>query len=208
MASLAPRSIRSASVAVLLLLSPLAAAQAPAGTITLYTDRAAWETDALAAGLSIATEDFAAQPPSHPFFSLGGIDLEVLPPQRAAQNYDAGNERLGYTSGGGRTLGIDYIGGTTTLFGFAVDTGPTVVLVNALDVDGDDLNTGGGGTGFVGVLGTAALAVDPSTTEVFTSGLSSFVWYDNVSVAFVPEPGTAVLLGAGLLGLVLRARRR
>ncbi len=184
---------------------------ANAGTITFFTDRAAWVTAATNAGLAVTTEDFSTAPPAYPDLTVGGIDFSVG--IRAGIPYDVLNQRIGYTSGGGRTLSLDYTGGSLMLFGFGMDLGPQVGNVSATDIDGVAIATGilGPAGHFVGLLGTAAF--DPANPfpsnpalsgghEFGTSGLGPNVYFDNLSVATgaaaVPEPTTLALLGLGL----------
>ena len=192
---------------------------AAGGVISFFTDRAAWETAATNAGLTVTTDDFSTEPPNYPDLTVGGVDFSTV--IRAGTLYDSVNERIGFTSGGGRTLGLDYTGGTSTLFGFGLDLGPNVGNVATTDVDGEDIAMGAGGATdhFVGLLGTAPL--DPANpfpsngalaggNEFGTSGLGGSVYFDNLSVAtgVVPEPGSLIFLGFGCVGIDLSRRKR
>ena len=110
---------------------------ANAGVITFFTDRPAWVTAATNAGLTVTTDAFSTAPPAYPDLTVGGIDFSIG--IRAGIPFDAVNERIGYISGGGRTLSLDYTGGSLMLFGFGVDLGPTVGNVGTTDIDGVDI---------------------------------------------------------------------
>lgn len=196
----------------------LASTTVNAGTITLYTDRAVWLADAAAAGLTVTTDDFSQQPPNYPNISdVGGSNwtLDI----REGVPWDAGSGRLGYTTGGGRTLSLDYTGGAGQVFGFGIDLGPTVGLLRTSDTDGDALADGGGSPTphFLGLLGTAVFAPAngplSGAHEIGTSGLAPDVYFDNLSVATanvsaVPIPAAAWLLGTALIGLLGVGQRR
>lgn len=192
-----------------LLMAGLADA-ASAGTITFYTDRATWLAAASTAGLVVTTEDFSVEPTGLPDLTVGGVDFTLTP---SAAPYDSTNERIGYTGGGGNTLGFDITAASVPLFGFGLDLGPIIGNLRTTDVDGASLANGTSGAAghFIGLLGTAAL--DPAnpfpsnsalsgTNEFGTSGLGAAVYFDNLSVATaVPEPGSLLLVALGLAGL-------
>lgn len=163
----------------------LLSCSANAGMPNFYTDRATWESDVAAVGLTIATEEVAVAPLNYSSIVIGGVDFFV---SARPGTYDALNERIGYTSGGGRTLGLDHVGGLSSLFGFGLDKGPTIGLMRTTELDGDF----GSGSAeidemFLGVLGTVALEETnsslPGAAEYFTSGLGARVYFDNLSVA-------------------------
>ncbi len=196
-----------------LLLGHAAAAQA--GTLTFYTDRAAWLADAATAGLTVTVEDFASDPGSLAALDVGGVEIAITSTRAV---WDAGNERIGYLSGGGRLLTFDVVSSLSPLFGFGLDLGPTIGNIGTTDVDGVSLaeGAGGGDPHFLGVLGTAAL--DPANPfpsnpalsfddEFLTSGLALSVHLDDLSVATgVPEPGRLGLLA--FASAALAASRR
>ncbi len=192
---------------------------AVAGTISFFTDRAAWKTAATTAGLTVTTEDFSAPPSAFSGITVGGINFGAgggpLPV------YDAANGRIGYTvncgeSCGGVVLNLDFAAGAG-LFGFGLETG-TVGNLRALDLDGASLTPTG--SGFIGLLGTVEFdltnPIGPSpllgANEFFTSGFSDQVFFDNLSVATnlsaVPIFAALPLLLTGLAGLGLTGWRR
>lgn len=200
-------------------LAVLAAGAANAGVITFFDDRTSWENAVIAAGLTLTTEDFAAMPATYPNLDVGGVRFTV--PDGLAV-YDAANQRVGHTSGGGRTLGLDYTGGLPPLFGFGLDLGPTTGNLRATDVEGVGLADHGLGTAghFVGLLGTRPLdPANPFPTnpalagwfEFGTSGLAGDVYLDNLSVATgalpVAEPPAMALAALGLVAAGLGRRR-
>jgi len=78
---------------------------------------------------------------------------------------------------------------------YGVGTARFVVTGNAA-TDGDDIFVGMFNFGVDGVLNNSNLSI-PETALIFGSA----------SINVIPEPGTASLLGLGLLGLVLAGRR-
>ena len=206
-----------AFISLIIPLVGLASTAVNAGTISFYTDRGAWLADAAAAGLTVTTDGFSQAPPSYPNISVGGSNwtLDI----REDIPWDGANGRLGYTSGGGRVMSLDYTGGAAQVFGFGLDLGPTTGLLRASDIDGDSMADGDGSTTdhFLGLLGTAmfnpANALEGSAHEISTSGLGENVYFDNLSVATsgvsaVPIPAAAWLFGTALIGLVGVGQRR
>lgn len=188
---------------------------ANAATLNFYTDRTTWQNDIVAQGLSVVIEDFSSDPGSLPTINVGGVNFETS----GTAPYNAGNGWVGYSTGGGVVLTLDYIGGSTDLFGFGLDIGPISGNIRVSDFDGDDLAMGAGEPvpHFIGVLGDFAL--DPANpfpsnfalsgvVEFLTSGLggSGDVYFDNLSVAVAPIPLPAMVWPFGVVLLVLRKR--
>ncbi|MEM7469171.1 MAG: hypothetical protein AAF387_20130 [Pseudomonadota bacterium] len=193
----------------------LLATLADAATLSFYTDRTTWQNEAASQGLSVIVEDFSSNPGSLPMISVGGINFETS----ATVDYNAGSGWIGYTTGGGVVLTLDYLGGSTSMFGFGLDIGPISGNIRVTDVTGDDLAMGNGEPSphFIGVLGDFAL--DPANpfpsnpplsgvVEFLTSGLggSGDVYFDNLSVAVAPIPVPAMVWPFALILIGIRKR--
>jgi hypothetical protein len=123
----------------------------------------------------------------------------------------------GFTSGGTPLLGVPLVAGAPGAVAFSSGGGVSVTAVGAAWSAGTvavTLPTSMGGTittsfaGYdnrVGGVGTLQL-VTPIRIDSNVSG-ASVVW-TSLRLTFVPEPATALLLGAGTLGLAAHGRRR
>jgi hypothetical protein len=79
------------------LLFLVVARPASADVNAFYTDFASSQADANTAGVAITTEDFAADSPLCPAFSVAGIVYMVDAHQGF---FDSNNQQVGFTSGG------------------------------------------------------------------------------------------------------------
>jgi hypothetical protein len=123
----------------------------------------------------------------------------------------------GFTSGGTPLLGVPLVAGAPGAVAFSSGGGVSVTAVGAAWSAGTvavTLPTSMGGTittsfaGYdnrVGGVGTLQL-VTPIRIDTNISG-ASLIW-TSLRLTFVPEPATALLLGAGTLGLAAHGRRR
>ena len=123
----------------------------------------------------------------------------------------------GFTSGGAPLLGVPLVAGapgalatsagggvSVTAVGAAWSAG-TVVVTLPTSLGGVSTTSFAGYDNRVGGVGTLQL-VTPIRFNSNVSGPS--VMWASLRLTFVPEPATALLLGAGVLGFAARGRRR
>ncbi len=92
--------------------------------------------------------------------------------------------------GGGWTTGNVQVIGTT---------GPFAGRILASTTGTDQRTAGGGGT---------IVLVTPTLTRTNVGGSENLPLVGKLTLTFVPEPGTLMLLGSGVAGLAMLGRRR
>jgi hypothetical protein len=162
------------------------------------------------------------------------IDALTVLDNGSSAVYDVDGVACGGLDGSCGQLDFDSVAGTISITGEVplLLVGPTTLMTGLLD--SVDLDAIGGG--FPLILATlrgtdnkapellAALGINPSTTFQFAGftigsfpiqcmeGATCYTAFStdiaNASVGAIPEPGTLMLLGGGLLGLARIARRR
>lgn len=186
-----------------------AAPPAGAGQFTQYNDRTAWTAAAVTAGLTVSTESFATQPAGFPTFSVGPATFDsTLNP------HDAADGRLEEPDAGS-DLRVDYraVTANTGVFGLAYDYGPDNPRILTVDADGvlGTASQNGAGTGFLGLIGTAAFdPLVPSSGFELVIDSNSLSYLDNLSVASrpIPEPtSSAAAIAAAAVVASGRQRR-
>ena len=100
-------------------------------------------------------------------------------------------------------------GGSVNAGGIIVAGAPWTTGVALVTTDGAPMAMFAQGGGMSGVLGAASSTVALVTpAHVNAAGLARLPVFAVASLHFIPEPGTALLLGAGIAGLVALGRKR
>jgi hypothetical protein len=205
---------RSASLRLgaLVLTALVSATHAPAGIITAYTDRNAWQTAAQAGGLDVSVDNFNIYNAQLP--------LGVGP----ATFFVGSGARWGSYNGSpclrGQDIPLDfYDASDAALFGLGFTFTSLLqsgARIEVADVDNVwQLASGSTGSpdgfGFLGIIGTSAFDPDgiKPDVEIHVYGLPGYdATLDNLSVAYaVPEPASPLLLAVAGLALLRRRCR-
>lgn len=196
---------------------------APATSVDVWTSATSnYEITGMFYGLDVAAVAAAGFAGFDVGFVGGALDLYIQ--DKTALGYTAFDKTLGL---GGRTGLNSYTGVTDgTMLAHSVFVPgivPTIpALTNLSSVTALTSPLSGNGTGYLNVIpGTGdwsdVIVPGPGNKDLFLSfnfttnnvpGDWSVVSDDPVTGSAVPEPGTMVLLGSGLLGLAGLARRR
>ena len=106
-----------------------------------------------------------------------------------------------WTQGVGK---VGYLSTTTTTTAVVVPAFVTFTMMNVMTTTVTQSTTGGGGNVSAPATGTITLV-----TPTYVSALGNLLpVFSILNLHFIPEPGTLLLLGAGIGGLVLVGRRR
>ncbi len=167
-----------------------------------YTDRTAFENAALAATLTLTTEEFATDP-GNPFVisdGTNGVTFEI----------SYGGWKTGGYLGDKREVGLYSTNVTGAVVGVGFDIGTN--NTDATIVLNDGARTYWAGTNihsFIGLLSTDGMLISriDEIANYSQSSLGNNPWMDNLVVvtdttATVPEPSLPLLLGISLVGLV------
>ena len=100
-------------------------------------------------------------------------------------------------------------GGSVSAGGIIVDGAPWTTGVGKVTTDGPVAGMFAAAGTAMGALGAASSTLTLVTpAHVNAAGLTRLPTFAALSLHFIPEPGTALLLGAGLAGLVAVGRKR
>jgi hypothetical protein len=100
-------------------------------------------------------------------------------------------------------------GGVVSAGGIVVDGAPWTTGVGKVTTDGAVMGMFAAAGTAAGPLGAASSTLTLVTpAHVNAAGLTRLPTFASLSLHFIPEPGTALLLGAGLAGLVAIGRKR
>lgn len=194
------------------------ASQVQSATLTVYTDRSAWEA-AVGGSFSLQNFNTFTTPSSYESspVSLGGFSVSV-----AGETFGSVWHNVGPSSSGNDVNGSPQInaatgstGGTTLAFDSAISAfgadwnGISDNRVTSINVNGVDVAIPALLGGFWGFVSDTPFA---STLLSLTSGPADGFGIDNVVYAgqstAVPEPGTLAIMALGLVGLGVTRRRR
>jgi hypothetical protein len=100
-------------------------------------------------------------------------------------------------------------GGSVNAGGIVVEGAPWTTGVAMITTTGSAMMMFTGAGGMAGALGALSSTVSLITpAHINAAGLARFPAFATLTLHFIPEPGTALLLGAGLAGLVALGRKR
>lgn len=162
----------------------------------LFLRGAPWTTGTAVVTIPTTTPGGRVVPGANVHVTTGGLEgaATTLPLRAAA--HTAGSS----TAKGATTVLRTMTGATTALFHSAASASTTAKTTRTLSLAGFDTRTAGG-------IGTVQL-VSPARVDTGDEVAGSLGVFSVQTLHFIPEPGTLLLLGAGVAGLAALGRSR